>query len=103
VRNTALTNDIYVVSGTIYQEGYLTIGPGKVGVPQYIWKVVYNATNNTAIGFVFPNQAIPVKDLPAYAVSVDKVEEITGINLFPKLDESVEALSVAADWPELIK
>ncbi len=103
VRNTALNNDIYVASGTIYQEGYLTIGPGAVGVPQYIWKVVYNATNNTAIGFVFPNQALPVKDLPMYAVSVDKVEEITGINLFPKLDESVEALSVAADWPEIMK
>jgi endonuclease G len=103
VRNTALTNDIYVVSGTMYQDGYLTIGPGKVGVPQYVWKVVYNATNNTAIGFLFPNEAIPVADLPKYAVSVDIVESTTGINVFPKLDESVEALSVAADWPEIFK
>jgi len=103
VRNTALTNDIYVVSGTLYQDGYLTIGPSKVGVPQHVWKVVYNATNNTAIGFLFPNEAIPVADLPKYAVSVDIVEAATGINVFPKLDESVEALSISADWPEIFK
>lgn len=103
VRNTAMTNDIYVVSGTVYTDGYTTIGDGKVGVPQYVWKVVYNNTNNTAIGFLFPNEAIPVKDLPKYAMSVDKVEEFTGVNVFPKLDKSVEALTTATDWPLIIK
>ena len=102
VRNTALTNNIYVASGTIYDKGYLVIGNG-LGVPTRIWKVVYNATNNEAIGFLFPNEKIAVKDLPKYVVTVDAVEAATGINFFPQLDEAVESV-VNIDvttWPAL--
>ena len=102
VRNTALTNDIYAASGTIYDEGYTVIGNG-LGVPTRVWKVVYNATNNEAIGFLFPNEKIAVKDLPKYVVTVDAVEAATGINFFPQLDEAVESV-VNIDvttWPAL--
>ena len=100
VRNTALTNDIYVVSGTIYDEGYIVIGDG-LGVPTRIWKVIYNSTNNEAIAFLFPNDAIPVKDLPKYVVTVDTIEAETGINLFPQLEELVESKINTSVWPEL--
>ena len=57
VRNAALTDDIYVVSGTIYDKDYLVIGNG-LGVPTRLWKVVYNATTNQTIAFIFPNAAV---------------------------------------------
>jgi endonuclease G, mitochondrial len=103
VRNTAMTNDIYVVSGTIYDPGFKTIGAGKVGVPSRIWKIVYNATNGETIAFLFPNAKLSTKDLPKYAVTVDEVEKATGINVFPKLDERVEARFDPAKWPEIFK
>ena len=103
VRNTAMTNDIYVVSGTIYDPGFKTIGAGKVGVPSRIWKIVYNATNGETIAFLFPNAKLSTKDLPKYAVTVDEVEKATGINVFPKLDEQAEVRFDPAKWPEIFK
>ena len=103
VRNTAMTNDIYVVSGTIYDPGFKTIGAGKVGVPTRIWKIVYNATNGETIAFLFPNAKLSTKDLPKYAVTVDEVEKATGINVFPKLDEQAEARFDRTKWPEIFK
>jgi endonuclease G, mitochondrial len=103
VRDTAFKgNDIYVVSGTIYDDGYLTIGNG-VGVPTRVWKIVYNATTGDTIAFLFPNEKLSTKDLPKFAVSVDEVEKATGINVFPKLDEKAEASFDATKWPEIIK
>lgn len=103
VRNTAMTNDIYVVSGTIYDPGFKTIGAGRVGVPTRIWKIVYNATNGQTIAFLFPNTKLSTKDLPKYAVTVDEVEKATGINVFPKLDEQAEARFDRTKWPEIFK
>lgn len=87
-RDLALTKDVYVISGTIYDDGYITIGSGKVGVPSKLWKVIYNNTDKTGIAFVFPNAALPVADMPKYAVSISEVENVTGINFFPKASNS---------------
>lgn len=77
--------DIYVVSGTIYQPGYQTIGAGKVGIPTHMWKVVVDRKSSEAIAFVFPNAPLPVKDLPKYATTIEEVEKYTGINFMPLL------------------
>lgn len=79
------SSSIYVVSGTVYQPGYVMIGTNKVGVPSSVFKVIIDAKNNQAIGFVIPNIAIPTADLMKYAVSVATVETITGINFMPNL------------------
>lgn len=88
-RDLGLIKDVYVISGTIYDVGYLTIGDGKVGVPSRLWKVVYDNTDRTAIAFIFPNAALPVADMPKYAVTVSDVEQATGINFFPKEKDAV--------------
>lgn len=100
VRDTAKTNDVYVISGTIYDKGYLTIG-NNVGVPTRIWKVVYNATTNETIAFLFPNDRLETKDMPKYVVTVDQIEKETGLNLFPELDESVESKADINKWSEI--
>ena len=85
VRNTVLSGkDLYVASGTIYNKDYKEIGTHKVGVPSHVWKVIINKTDNKSVGFIFPNTALPVSDLPKYAVSVSEVEKQTGINFSPK-------------------
>ena len=42
-----------------------------------------------AIGFVLPHQKIS-GNLQGFAVTVDKAEEITGINFFPALPDNIE-------------
>ena len=97
--------DIYVVSGTIYAQGYQTIGANKVGIPTHVWKVIVDRKNVKAIAFVFPNTALPVKDLPKYATTVAQVEKLTGINFHPQLPPQLAALETTppnlADWPGL--
>jgi endonuclease G len=101
VRNTALTNDIYVVSGTIYHPGYQTIGKNKVGIPSELWKVIYNASTGECIGFLFPNAKLSTKDLPKYATSVADIENATGMTFFPNLPSNIKATYDLKKWPEI--
>tara|TARA_B110000503_G_C7150727_1_gene415052 strand:- start:256 stop:966 length:711 start_codon:yes stop_codon:yes gene_type:complete len=71
--------DFYVVSGTIYDDGYKTIGPGKVGVPTRLYKIIYDKKKDKVIAYLMPNEALPVKDLPKYLTKVSDVEEATGM------------------------
>ena len=101
VRNTAAAGaDIYVISGTIYDKGYKTIG-NNLGVPTRIWKVVIDAKTGESIAFLFPNEKLSTKDLLKYATTVDAVEEATGINFFPKMGEKGEDKFDLSKWPEI--
>ena len=104
VRNWALEGkDIYVISGTIYNKDHKTIGANKVGVPDFVWKIVVDKTSNKAIAFLFPNTPLPVSDLPKYIVAVVDIEKLTHINFMPKLTaaqhKSIEQVKAdLKDW-----
>jgi DNA/RNA endonuclease G (NUC1) len=87
----------------VYDPGYKNIGR-QVGIPSRLFKVVIDAKSNTAIAFLMPNAALPVKDLPRYAVSIADVEAATGINFMPALPANnrieTEKPNLAA-WPGL--
>jgi endonuclease G len=96
--------DIYLVTGTYYAPGYQTIGNNKVGVPTHIWKVIIDRQKGKTIGFFMPNAPLPVVDLPKYAVSVEQIEQTTGINFMPQLPanlSNVEKTFNLADWSKL--
>jgi endonuclease G len=96
--------DIYVISGTIYQSGHLTIGDNKVGVPTHLWKVIVDRQEGKAVAFLFPNAPLPVADLPKYATTVEAVEKSTGINFMPKLPKAKSQVEKTLDlkkWPNL--
>ena len=97
IRNWVLEGkDIYVVSGTHYRaDRALTIGEGKVGVPSFVWKVIVDRKNVKAIAFYMPNTALPVKDLPKYALSVRELESIVGLNFHPNIPAELEYIETA--------
>ena len=107
VRNWVLEGkDIYVVSGTIYNPGYQTIGANKVGIPTHMWKVIVDRKGSKAIAFLFPNAPLPVADLPKYATNVATIEQYTGINFMPLLTPAQKAALEdtapnLADWSSL--
>lgn len=105
IRNLVSANhDIYVTSGTLYNPMYKTIGTNKVGVPDFLWKVIYDKSNGKVIAFLIPNVALNVKDLPKFVISVSELEQLTKLNFLPLLPNSQNIESGASninDWSEL--
>ena len=91
VRNWVKTEDtLWVVSGPIFKDDMGQIGENKVTIPGYYYKVVYDPTDTSKmIAFIMPNAKMP-NDIEFYAVSVDQVEQETGIDFFPGLPDDME-------------
>ncbi len=94
VRTWAVENhSIYVVTGPILTNGLSTIGPDKVSVPNYYYKVIldYTLPSVKGIGFIIANAASS-EPLQNFAVSIDSVEKITGIDFFSRLPDAQETI-----------
>lgn len=97
---------LYVVTGpvlTYEPKGY--IGDNKVAIPAAFFKVLLDlsAPGSKGIGFVIPNE-VSFDPLYKFAVSIDRVEEISGLDFFPDLLENEEEAQLEGDfnidiWP----
>lgn len=76
--------EAYVITGTIFSPSKAVIG-NNVKVPSHVYKIVYIPSVEKVIAFNFPNEKLPVEDLPKYVVSVVDIESKTGLKFFPKL------------------
>lgn len=84
------SGSLYIVSGPVLADApFPTFGPDKVSIPSRFFKVVLDMKNQRGIGFVLKNN-ITTGSLKPYAMSVDMVEEITGIDFFPSLPDDQE-------------
>ena len=87
---------VYIVTGPVIQEGLPTLNTPttieKVSIPAYCFKAFadLDGADKKAIAFVMNNGPAD-KNLLSYAVSVDSVERLTGLDLFPALDDATEA------------
>ena len=94
---------IVVVTGPILPaEKTITIGANKVTVPQYYYKVIYDTTPpEKMIGFVLPNKGSSA-DLRTFVVTVDRVEELTGLDFFSAVpkekQEQMERTITVENW-----
>jgi len=95
VRDQALGNEeVYVVTGPVLTDGpYVEIGPNGVDIPKRYYKVIldYTQPEIKAIGFLMQNQSSR-KPLMAFAVSVNQVEVVTGLDFFHLLPDNIEEL-----------
>lgn len=99
---------LYVITGPIFDEQMETItqGPNVVSIPKRFYKIILDITGEEkkAIAFVMPNELCK-QAMVSYAVSVDAVEEMTGLDFFSNLDETLEKeLEASFDfskWEEL--
>ena len=82
---------IVVVTGPILpQSPSKAIGANQVTVPDYFYKVIYDTTPpEKMIAFVLPNQGSN-EDLRTFVVTVDYVEELTGLDFFPLLPQPLQ-------------
>lgn len=98
---------LYVVTGPLLSTGLkkLERGPNKVSIPEAFWKVVLDQHNQNAIAFLIPNRASN-EPLKKFALSIDSLEGLTGINFFEQLpltmQVKLEKSLAPDDWlPEI--
>lgn len=94
----------YIVCGPIYDsKSPKRIGKHKIAVPERFFKaiLIYEGKTPIAMGFLFENKAHH-QNLRNYLVSVDKIEEETGLDFFSKLPDTIESRieSTIPDMPE---
>jgi endonuclease G len=95
VRNWAVEYEkVYVVTGPVLKTGLPSIGANNVSVPNYFYKVVLDYTQQEikGIGFILPNTGSSLP-LQSYAVTIDSVENFTGIDFFPLLPDNQEEIT----------
>jgi endonuclease G len=85
-------SSLYVVTGPVLTDALKPIerSINKVSVPEKFFKVVLDLDAQLAIGFIMPNEKIEFP-LEHFAVSVDDVEALTGLDFFNKLDDALES------------
>lgn len=86
-------DDIYVMSGGVLESELRTIGDERVTVPNYFYKVLLDIDDSNRkvkmIAFLVPHEASN-QPLYEFVVSVDELEQLTGIDFFPNLSDEVE-------------
>ena len=82
---------LIVATGPILGDSMPTIGDSKVAVPPRFFKIVMASHTSPmrAIAFIYDNARATGK-LEDHAVSVDQVEEATGIDFFSTLPDEIE-------------
>ncbi|MGY3212485.1 DNA/RNA non-specific endonuclease [Mucilaginibacter sp. HD30] len=85
-------HDVYVITGPIFGQTPARITQ-NVAVPESFYRIIayrkgYNATLK-AVAFIIP-QDPPTQNLKDYYTTVDRIEQLTHINFFPKLSETVQ-------------
>ena len=107
VRNWAFDNDeLYVVTGPVLnQENIIKhIGYNKVSVPNLFYKIILDLKQpeQKSIAFLMPNEK-SIKKIDNYIVSIDEIEELTGINFFADFlteeqEIELEKIGNASKW-----
>ena len=85
------SGSIYAVSGPIFNDNLEVIGDETaVTVPGYFFKAFLSHDKTQAIAFILKHDNIDVTSLWDCAVTIDKLEGITGFNFFAMLPNKTE-------------
>lgn len=83
---------LFVVTGGVLEDDLQEIGEEDVDVPKYYYKIVAKGDTDELdiIGFLLVGEE-STKALEQFAVPVDRIEQMTGIDFFKNLPDSREA------------
>lgn len=107
---SAIRDTLYVAKGgTIAPHQVMgTIGENKIVIPKYYFMALLakKGTTYKSIAFWFEHRAHPSPySLHDYALSVEELEELTGIDFFYNLPDGIERIvekqNNPYDWPDL--
>lgn len=98
VRAWGKNMSLWVATGPVLNGNLRKIGPSGVSVPEYFYKVLATQDSKEAIAILMPVDA--KGDLSQYAMPVDRLEEISGLDFLMDLpnEETVEAKLNLSAW-----
>jgi len=98
----------WVFAGTLFGSGPAEweVSAKGIAVPPVFWKIVIEETftpeEPRVLAFLLPHQRVSHGDLTDYLVSVDIIEQLTGLNFFSDLSEAqqeqIERTDTCANW-----
>ncbi|SDS04492.1 endonuclease G [Formosa sp. Hel1_31_208] len=82
---------VFVVTGGVLEGHLKSIGEEEVSIPEQFYKILIdsNTGKTKMIAFLMPHQNSR-QPLYEFVVSVDEIEQLTGIDFFATLDDSIE-------------
>lgn len=104
VRTWARKKDsLFVVTGPILKNIEKHIGPNNVSVPKKYYKVLLSFKNKQSSGIAFLLDNTSSKDeLHTFAISIDSIEKLTGIDFNPNLnsvdEKTIEGKVDLSEW-----
>ncbi|WP_027001055.1 DNA/RNA non-specific endonuclease [Eisenibacter elegans] len=92
---------LYVVTLPILHEGLPVVdrSVNKVAIPAYYAKLALDLTHQRGIAFVMPNRYCD-EPLYTFAISIDSLEKLTGLDFFPNLESGLQAKLEAMSDPK---
>jgi endonuclease G len=80
-------SDLFVITGPIYRNHDREIGADRIWVPKAYYKIVYDAVQGRAVGFILDNAKAdrPGGDFSGFIQPIAEIERETGLNFFAKL------------------
>lgn len=91
---------LYVITGGVLTDNLEAIGKEEVSVPELFYKILldYSQPEIKAIAFLVPHKNTS-RPLHEFVVSIDQVEQLTGIDFYPELPNELEtALEKSSDY-----
>ena len=94
---------LFVVTGPILNDSLKKIerGVNKVSIPKKFFKIALDYKHKKAIAFILPNSQLS-SPIISYTHCIDEVENITGIDFFANindsLEETLEKQNIPKDW-----
>lgn len=108
---SAIRDTLYVVKGGTIRDDQImdqTIGDNKIVIPKYYYMALLAQKGDTykSIAFLIEHKSYnPPYDLTKHVMSVEELEEKTGIDFFHNLPDSIENVvekqKNISDWPDL--
>ncbi|MET2946507.1 DNA/RNA non-specific endonuclease [Vibrio owensii] len=93
-------NELYVVTGPIYEGDEGTIGNGVV-IPSAFYKVILDPSFDEAIAFIVPHRDVSSSELANFITTIDEVERQTGLDFFAQTPDSIEDNMESVKWEEM--
>ncbi len=89
-----ITGNLFLSPDSQFVDPSEFIGPNNVAMPTHCFKAILSTNENgifSMYAFILPNQRDYIPGIPAdYLINVDRLEEITGYDFFPELDNNIE-------------
>jgi endonuclease G len=83
-------NTLYIVAGPVLADApFGTFGSNKVSIAVRYYKAVLDANGQRAVGFIIRSN-VATGAPKSFAMSIDELEKITGMDLFPSLPDDQE-------------